>query len=116
MSKFINMARRNGKTTILIHTSFVTGYPIIVNDTAQKKFILDQAKARDLDITVYTLREWIEGERLNHLYAGVLIDEAETIIEKALEYYLGTHVIAYTATIPIKEIKKDKEKGGVTIL
>lgn len=117
MTKCLNMARQSGKTTLLIHSSFVTGHPIIVNDTAQKKFILDQAKARDLDITVYTLREWwIEGERLNHLYAGVLIDEAETIIEKALEYYLGTHVIAYTATIPIKEIKKDKEKGGATIL
>lgn len=109
MSKFINMARRNGKTTILIHTSFVTGYPIIVNDTAQKKFVLDQAKGLGLDITVYTLREWIERERLNHFYTGVLIDEAETVIEKALEHYLDTPVVAYTATIPIIDIKKEEE-------
>ena len=103
------MARQTGKTTLLIHSSFVTGAPIIVTDTAQKKFILAQAKAQDLDIRVYTLREWSENRQLNRTYDGVFIDEAETVIEQALEYYLGTRVIAYTATIPIKEIKKKED-------
>lgn len=110
MSRFINMARQNGKTTLLIHTSFVTGAPIIVTDTARKKFILDQAKEQDLDIRVYTLREWNENRSLPHCVTGVLIDEAEEVIEKALEYYLGTTVIAYTASIPMREIKKKEDQ------
>lgn len=111
MTKCINMARQSGKTTLLIHSSFVTGYPIIVTDTSRKKIVLDQAKEQDLDIRVYTLREW-NGNRqaiLNHTYNGVFIDEAEEVIENALEYYLGTRVIAYTESIPIKEKKKKEE-------
>lgn len=111
MTKYINMARRSGKTTLLIHSSFVTGAPIIVIDTARKKNVLDQAKEQGLDIRVYTIREWNENRQaiLNQTYTGVFIDEAEEVIEKALEYYLGTRVIAYTVSQPMIERNKKEE-------
>lgn len=109
MTKCINMARRSGKTTLLIHSSFVTGAPIVVYDSARKSSVIAQAKEQDLDITVYTLREWLENRSLSRCVTGLLIDEADLIIENALECYLGTKVLAYTVSQPIIDRNKKEE-------
>ena len=41
---YVNMSRRNGKTTMLIEAAYVTGYPIIVYDLARAQIVKDQAK------------------------------------------------------------------------
>ena len=109
MTKCINMARRSGKTTLLIHSSFVTGAPIVVYDSLRKTNVLTQAKEQGLDIRVYTLREWLENKVLSHNNREVLIDEADLIIESALECYLGTKALAYTVSQPMVDRNKKEE-------
>lgn len=109
MTKCINMARRSGKTTLLINASFVTGAPIVVYDNARKAAVIAQAKDQGLDVQVYTLKDWIDNRSLPHCDTGVLIDEADLIIEKALECYLYKKVIAYTISQPIIDRNKKEE-------
>lgn len=99
------MARRNGKTTLLINSAYVTGYPIIVYNKARAKSVMDQAKALGLDIDVFTLNEWINNRYPIH---KVFIDEASELIEGALTSILKAEVIACTVTIPLTEIKKEE--------
>lgn len=105
--KFINMGRRSGKTTMLIHTAYVTESPIIVWDTKRAESVSRQAKNMGFDnIEVFTIDEWVN--RKPHI-DSVLIDEGKEIIEAALISMLHTRVSAITLTEPM--ITNDKEKG-----
>lgn len=105
------MARRSGKTTLLINSAYATGYPIIVYDKARAVEVENQAKSLGLDIEVYTVSEWVRSRNL--LDNKVFIDEAADIIEAALVGLLKAEVVACTFSIPMKEInnKKDKNEG-----
>ena len=105
--RFINMARRSGKTTLLINSAYATGYPILVYNKARAAAVKNQAKSLGLDIEVYTLVEWI-----NHHKGGdkVFIDEAADIIEDALLCLLKAEVVACTFTIPMTEINNKEVK------
>lgn len=106
--RFINMARRSGKTTLLINSAYTTGYPIIVYDKARAAAVKKQAKSLGLDIEVYTVNEWITA---HFLCNKVFIDEAADIIEGALTSLLNAEIVACTFTIPMTEIKnKEAEK------
>lgn len=107
--RFINMARRSGKTTLLINSAYTTGYPIIVKDRARATAIKDQAKALGLDIEVYTLNEWLYAHCCRD---KVFIDEAADIIESALISILKAEVVACTFTIPMTEIKNKEGKAN----
>lgn len=96
------MARRSGKTTLLINSAYATGYPILVKDKARAAAVKAQAKALSLDIEVYTVNEWITA---HYPCNKVFIDEAADIIEGALVSLLKTEVVACTFTIPMTEIK-----------
>lgn len=100
--RFINMARRSGKTTLLINTAYTTGYPIIVRDSARAKAVKDQAKALGLDIMVVSYMDWINGHYPDN---KVLVDEATEFIDGALTSLLRAEVVACTFTIPMIEIK-----------
>ena len=106
--RFINMARRSGKTTLLINSAYTTGYPIIVYDKARAAAVKNQAKSLGLDIEVYTVNEWIT----THCPCNkVFIDETADIIEGALTSLLRAEIVACTFTIPMTEIKnKEAEK------
>lgn len=110
--KFINRARGSGKTTMLIYSSYTTGYPIIVKDRIREKAVIEQAKSLGLDIRVYSLEEYIRNVyvigRNKHNINGLLVDEASDIIGIALQNLLGAPVIACTFTIPLTDID-DKE-------
>ena len=107
--RFINMPRQSGKTTSLIYASYVTGAPILVKTATQANFILKQAKELGIkELNVYTLdyfirsKGLIQADRSN----GILIDEAQDIIEMALQNFLGVQPIA--ATFSIEMINADK--------
>lgn len=108
--KFLNMGRRSGKTTMLIHASYLTNTPIIVADNMRAKIIKEQAKDLGLDVEVYSVYEW-KKRRVNIHNGGVLIDEAEKIIELALGNYLESNVFACSFSIPMIEgpIKKEAD-------
>jgi hypothetical protein len=105
--KFINMGRRSGKTTMLIHTAYVTESPIIVWDTKRAESVSQQAKNMGFgNIEVFTIDEWVN--RKPHI-DSVLIDEGKEIIEAALISMLHTRVSAITLSEPM--ITNDNEKG-----
>lgn len=111
--RYINMARRSGKTTILINSAYITGYPILVYNRARAEAVKKQAKSLGLDIAVFTVSEWVTS---NYPCKGkVLIDEAADIIKDALEGLLKAEVVACTFSIPMKEINKEKDGPQWTI-
>lgn len=122
--RFINMARQSGKTTSLIYASYVTGTPILVKTANQANFILKQAKELGIkELNVYTLDYFIRSKGLIQadMSNGILIDEAQDIIEMALQSFLGVQPIAATFSIdmitanklidsPLEKITEDKDK------
>ena len=104
--RFINSARQSGKTTSLIYAAYVTGYPIIANNEIRVRNILEQAKALNLDIRVYSFMDYMRLKDGSLLPKGVFIDEATDIISTSLEQMLKAPVIACTFTIPYQDIEK----------
>ena len=105
--RYINLARQSGKSLMLIHTSYITGDPIIVYDRARAEILKQQAQQIGLDIEVLSLEEFI---KIKKLFDGVLIDEVTDFIEKALNDALGVKVIAGTLSLPmIEPLKQNKE-------
>ena len=107
--RFINMARRTGKTTSLIYASYVTGAPILVKTATQANFIINQAKELGIkELNVYTLDYFIRSKGLARadLSNGILIDEAQEIIEMALHSYLGVEPLAATFSIDMINANK----------
>lgn len=104
----INLGRRNGKTVMLVHTSFVTGAPIITSSFGMKTNVKTVANTLGINIEVYTYEEFMQMHRKN---CPILIDEAEPIIKKALEAYFGNEVIGATFTLPMYEIAKKENKS-----
>ena len=113
--RFLNMGRRSGKTTMLIHAAYLTNTPIIALDNARAHFIKKQAEELGFDIEVYSIFEW--KNHRDHVHRGdVLIDEAIEMIELALDNYLEAHVQACSFSIPmieapIKKKETEHEEG-----
>lgn len=104
-TRIINRQRGTGKTTMLIHASAVTGMQIVTQSKQRAAYINKQAKEFGC-----TIPETIDAESLSHnrcLYAGegpgILIDDGEELIGKALEHYLGRKVTAVTISCPMYE-------------
>ena len=109
--KLINMARQNGKTTMLINAAYVNNTPILVSSESRKSFVKEQAESMGLKVEVYSLHEYIANHM--HAYSSELyIDDAEDIIEKALRQVLGAPVRACTISIPYIERKKEEKEDG----
>lgn len=104
--KIINSPRRSGKTTILIHASYATGAPIIVYDRLRADNLLKYAKDLGCDVEVYTIEEWVRYVNKTSHEQHILVDDAERILEKALEEALHAKVIACTTTIPFADANK----------
>ena len=105
--RFINMGRRSGKTTMLIHTAYVTESPIIVWDKIRAESVYQQAVNMGFGkIDVFTVEEWAKNKPHTD---SVLIDEGKEIIEAALISMLHTRVSAITLSEPM--ITNDNEKG-----
>lgn len=109
--KFINMARQNGKTTMLINAAYVNNVPILVSSESRKHFVMEQAKSMGLKVEVYSLHEFV-GNHM-HVYSSELyIDDAEDVIEKALQNTLGASVRACTMSVPYIERKREEKEDG----
>lgn len=101
--KFINRQRGSGKTTSLIHTAYITGYPIIVMSNARKVELEKQAKNIQFnDILIYTIDEWL-SLKLYRDNTNILIDEVEDLLKSILNNYLNANVVAATLSLPMEE-------------
>lgn len=108
--KFINRGRQSGKTTMLIHSAYVTGTPIIVYDEARKHNIMEHAKKLNCCVEVFTVNEWVRFNGIGHADSAY-IDEALPIIERALSQMFKTNIEAVTLTLPMENLEgKDKKE------
>lgn len=100
--KFIIKDRGMGKTTQLIYTSEVTGYPIATMSSASIAYIKTMAEEMGCDIPdPITYNDLVNRKGMgNRQYDNILVDDANLIIEKALNEYLHCNVkgIAFTNT------------------
>ena len=113
--RIINRSRGSSKTTMLVYTAYVTGYPIIVYTGVSKSNVIEIAKKMNvLDfIDVYTLDEWLRYGNHYRRNKDILVDNMDLMMEKILSDYLSASVVAGTMSIPIDDhmsIVMDKEK------
>lgn len=91
----IFMGRGKGKTTALVCASAVTGYPILVQTVTQKGYVLQVAKNIGVKIPDPICRA---DCRCGAPVSGVLVDNAEWLIQEWIAEHIGAPVVAYTAT------------------
>ena len=101
--------RNYGKSVLLIKESAKTGYRIITQSNEKKNFI--KQKAHDMGYEIpepYSVNE-IAGRRIVLKERNVLVDDVEGILSKALDNYLGCHVVH--ATMSEQEEDRFEEVG-----
>ena len=100
--KLIIKDRGMGKTTQLIHTSEITGYPIVASTEAIVNEIKKQAERIGCKIPEpMTVQELLHGKaRGRHGYENILVDEVciGGVLQKALNQYFGRNVVACTCS------------------
>lgn len=108
-TRLIIKDRGTGKSTQLLFTSAVTGYPIIVPYQIRIDYLL--SKAAELNLIIP--QPMTIDEFRSHNYGGqidnILIDEGHDLIGLALDAYMGCHVTAVTLSDMIKENDKIKK-------
>ena len=108
MTRFLNMARRSGKTTALIYTASIIGAPILVYDNGRAEIVRQQAHKLGVKAEVITLSDFLHLRGAS--YSKVLIDEGREIIDRALTNYLQTDVIALTLSLPMTGVNLENEE------
>lgn len=96
-------ARGTGKTMGLIYASEATGYPIVTNSKIQVSYIQEQAKSMGCDIPEPITVGELHTSRVLPPETNVLFDNVETILEDALNCYLGVKVVGATMSSPEKK-------------
>lgn len=97
--KFVTGKRGSGKTRKLIELSVETGYPIVTSSEVSAKYIKELAQQMGVEVPyVYTERQAREGRIMGFDRRAVLIDNAESLIEDALNSYLSVPVKAVSIT------------------
>ena len=94
--RFLIKGRQQGKTTKLIITSEVTGYPIVTVDEIRKKIIKEIAKQMGCNIPDPISYEYLRRYPASLPIEKVLIDDAEEIIEKMFKQMFRPEVVAVT--------------------
>lgn len=114
--KIINGERASGRTTMLIHAAYVTGARIVCPTYKRAQFVAQQAKDAGLDIlepceALQYAEDRVHGLRQNE---RILIDDAEKVIEEALEAYFHTPVDAITINRPnVLKSRLDEEQREI---
>lgn len=94
--------RGTGKSTQLVYTSAVTQYPILTKTKDMANNLLKMADDLELYIPVPLTENDIKSRGIK-LPENILVDEGYDLIGTALNYYLGTHVVAVTLSDKLKE-------------
>ncbi len=91
--------RAEGKTTALIHTSAVTGYPIIVSTIREAKLVLEMADKLGLRIPEPVT--YFEHKRIPSFVRqqGLLVDNLDHMLPDILNHYFDGNVVSATMSI-----------------
>lgn len=86
--------RRSGKTTKLIHESHEKWMHILVSNSMQVELISNMAKKMNVDIPYpITISEIIKIKSSSDIKRGILVDEAQHILEKLIGVNIETMTI-----------------------
>ena len=98
--KLIVRGRGQGKTARLIYASEVTGIPIATFSKKNIEYIKDMAKRMGCDIPEpVTYHDLASNNYLGSTkYESVLADDVDSILQRALDSYLNSHVVCATMT------------------
>ena len=94
--------RGTGKSTQLLYTSATTQYLILTKTKNMADNLLKMADDLELYIPVPLTEYDIKSKGIK-LPENILVDEGYDLIGTAIDYYLGTHVVAITLTDKVKE-------------
>lgn len=107
--KLLIKERGTCKTTGLIYASEATGCPIVTSSKINACYIIDNAKQMGCDIPDPITVDDLRFHKMEHV-THVLFDNVETILEKAINEYLGTNVVCATMTAIGDKNKENKEE------
>ena len=108
-STLIIKDRATGKSTQLVYTSAVTQYPIVTQHKTSVMHLMDLANELGVTIpTPMTVDDYKAKERIHENH--ILIDEGYDLISKALDAYMGTHVVAVTLSDKVKEMDSIRKR------
>lgn len=91
--KIIFGKRGIGKTSELIITSKMTGFPIVTSTISSVENIKNMAKDMNCEIPEPITISQFNNREFKHLINRVLIDNLEFILEEALTSYIGAEVV-----------------------
>ena len=111
--KMIIKDRQKGKTTGLIYTSEATGYHIIEPTPAEAKLTMEMAANMGCDIPeVYDIDSVLHNPNVDRTSGNLfLLDNADRIIQDALEQYLDCDLFAITMNSKEKVDKTFKQSS-----
>ena len=94
--KVIKRPRRSGKTTQLIYASEITGYPIVVFDTARAENLKKMAEEMNCDIPNPIIFHNFKHQIIGKHKDKILIDDLDSMLEFILSEYFQISVAAVT--------------------
>ena len=94
--KVIKRPRGSGKTTQLIYTSEITGYPIVVSDTTRAENLKKMAKEMNCNIPEPIIFGNFKYQILGKHRDKILIDDLDSMLEFILTEYFQVSVAAVT--------------------
>lgn len=100
MINYIIGARGSGKTVKLVQISASNNIPIVTSGKKSARYVKDLAEEIGVEIPEpYTIAEVRAGRVMGRDNAKILLDNAEAVIEEALENYLHIPVGALALTV-----------------
>ena len=94
--KVIKRPRGSGKTTQLIYTSEITGYPIVVFDTTRAENLKKMAEEMNCNIPEPVIFHNFKHQIIGRHRDKILIDDVDHMLEHILTEYFQMSIAAVT--------------------
>lgn len=94
--KVIKRPRGSGKTTQLIYTSEITGYPIVVFDTTRAENLKKMAEKMNCNIPEPIIFHNFKHQIIGKHRDKILIDDLDNMLEHILTEYFQISIAAVT--------------------
>lgn len=97
--RIFSLSRGAGKTIRMLYASEYNNVPILCATGASKKYIMDMAKWKNINIPEpITANEVIEGRIRGKNYKDILVDDMDGVFKQMLSQY-GLNMLGGTITI-----------------
>ena len=112
--KIFNLSRGAGKTMRMLYASEYHNVPILCATSASKKYIMDMAKWKSINIPEpIIVSEVTDGRIRGKKIKDILVDDMESVFRQMLAPY-ALNMIGGTITID-KEVSNGQENKSINI-